>query len=256
MKKLTTAAILILVLCMLAGCAAHGKQEGYYAIDHFYIKEEGDAFREAFNALTIETYRWYQSLEERDGVYIIHFEHYSKEQMDEWKQSGFMTNLPKGDLDYYTASLNYLEDRGMTFSDEDRQRIREGVRYYLLPDTLDEEEAAMMKRFLTEDALIGLDEEPLIDTVFRHERKIVFQTYSFDGTLEVPGGEEIKNPVIYVASCANMKFFEAESLNATGISDAYIRLTEEAYDLYAKNDLPRELKDKRMTFLNTQSMSN
>ena len=79
--------------------------------------------------------------------------------------------------------------------------------------------------------------------------------HHFDGTLEVPGGDEIKDPVIFAASTANMKYFEAESLIATGISDAYIRLTEEACNKYAK-DLPKELKDKKVTFLGLSSMTN
>lgn len=253
MKKLTALICSLILLIALSACGSgHDK---YYSIDHFYIKQEGDAFREEYNELVQDTYNWYKTIEGKDGVYIIHFEQYSKELLNEWKDSGYMENVPENDLDYYVASVNYLEDRGLPFSDEEKQMIAEGVRYYLLPDTLSDSELQAMKLYLTEDALQGLDEETLTDTVFRHDREIEFRTYHFDGTLEVPGGNEIKHPVIFAASTANMKYFEAESLIATGISDAYIRLTEEACNKYAK-DLPKELKDKKVTFLGLSSMTN
>lgn len=247
MRKTAALLLVVLVLALLSGCGA-SRKEPYYSIDHFYIKEEGEAFRSRFNELVIDTYDWYRSIEGREGVYLIHYRHYSEETLEEWKNVGYMENIPAGALDYYVASPNYLEDRGITISTEDKRMIQEGVRYYLLPDTLGEEETQMMKKYLTEDALHGLDGETLIETAFRQERKIEFRTYHFDGTLEVPGGGDIKDPVIFVAGCSNMKYFEAESLIATGVSDAYIRLSEEAYKRYVKTGLPRELKEKKVTF--------
>ena len=218
MKKLL---VMILSLILLSGCTAtHDK---YYAIDHFYIKEEGDAFLKAYDDLVVATYEWYQSIENGEGVYVMHYEHYSRNLLTEWKASGYMKNVPDDDMDYYVASANYLEDRGLALSETEKKMIEAGVRFYLLPDRLSEDETEKMKLFLEEEALHGLDGETLIDTVFRHDRKIEFRTYHFDGTLEAPGEGEIKDPVIYVASCGNMKYFEAESLIATGVKDGYIR---------------------------------
>ena len=251
MKKLF---VLILSLILVSGCTT--ESDKYYAIDHFYIKEEGDAFLKAYDDLAVSIYDWYQSIENSEGVYIMHYEHYSRILLMEWKASGYMKNVPDDDLDYYVASANYLEDRGIALSETEKKMIDEGARFYLLPDTLSEEETETMKLFLEENALHGLDGDTLIDTVFRHDRKIEFRTYHFDGTLEAPGEGEIKDPVIYVAGCSNMTYFEAESLIATGVKDGYIRLTEEAYRKYAKNDLPQELKDKKVTFLGLSKISN
>lgn len=253
MKRLTALICLMILIVSLSACGSGNDK--YYSIDHFYIKEEGDAFRKAYNELVQDTFNWYRSIEGEEGVYIVHYEQFSKELLKEWKDSGYMENVPENDLDYYVASVNYLEDRGLELSADEKQMIEEGVRFYLLPDTLSDSELQAMKLYLTEDALQGLDEETLTDTAFRHDRKIEFRTYHFDGTFEVPGGDEIKNPVIFAASTSNMKYFEAESLIATGVSDAYIRLTEEACNKYAK-DLPKELKDKKVTFLGLSSMSN
>ncbi len=248
MKKLFA---LLLAVLFLAGCAGHDK---YYALDHFYISEEGDAFRKTVDEFTVDMYEWYKSIEGEDGVYILHYEHYPEETLQEWKKTGYVHTIPEGDLSYYVASVNYLEDRGMTFSEEDKNAIQSGVRYYLIPDTCDDEET--MKQFLTEDALNGLDGGSLIDTVFMKERNIAFQTYHFDDTFEVPGSDDIRDPVILAVSTENMKHFESESLIATGKTDSYIKLTEEAYRKYAKNALPQKLKDRKVTFLNISRISN
>ena len=54
MRKLVA---LMVSTLLLAGCTGVATDE-YYAIDHFYIAEEGDAFREAFDSLTVATYEW------------------------------------------------------------------------------------------------------------------------------------------------------------------------------------------------------
>ena len=249
MKKLI---IMILALFMLAACNAGNDK--YYGIDHFYIKEDGDAFQKAYNDMVIDTYEWYRSIEGSEGVYIMHYDHYSAEILSEWVKIGYVNTVPDGDLDYYVASLNYLQDRGFAISDSDRKLIQEGVRYYMIPDTLSEEETAKMKQFLLEDAVVGLDGDTLIDTDFRRDRQIRIVSYHPDVTVEIPGGEEISDPVILVASCANMKYFEAESLVATGLNDGYVRLTEDAYNRFAKN-LPESLKKKKVTFVGFSKIS-
>ena len=250
MKRLT---FLFVILLLLAGCRTNDK---YYGIDHFYMTEEGDAFNKAYSELTVDIYDWYGSIEGQDGVYIIHYEYYPKEMLKEWQESGYMETVPENDLHYYVASINYLKDRGMSFTAAEEEAINSGTRFYLLPDTLSEEETETMKRYLTEDALFGLSEDAMIATAFNRDPVIEFRTYHPDVTLEVPGQEDISGPVIYVASCQNMKYFESESLIATGVNDGYIRLTYEAYQKYAGKDLPQKLKDRKVTFLGISRMSN
>ena len=59
-----------------AGCAAGAPESGYYAIDHFEIRGEGEVFREAMDSLTVSTYEWYKLIEGEDGVYIMHYDLY------------------------------------------------------------------------------------------------------------------------------------------------------------------------------------
>ncbi|MBR2738424.1 MAG: hypothetical protein IKD88_06925 [Lachnospiraceae bacterium] len=254
MKKLLPVFVLPLLLILLCGGCANSDR--YYGIDHFSIREDGDAFREAMDALTVDVFRWYQSLEGEDGVYLMHYDLFTAETLAEWKAMGLYQTVPDEDVHYYTASVNYLTDRGLSLSPEEQDLVAAGVRLYLLPESLSTAETAALRAFLTEDALLGVDGDSLIETTFMSVGQIEFRTYHFDGTLEVPGGEEISNPVIYVADTANMSFFEAESLVATGVQDGYIRLTEDAYRQYAGDALPAELQEQGLTFRGLSSMSN
>ena len=255
--KRCLAIVLPVLLCLLSGCGNRTVEEGsYYAIDHFFIEEEGDALRDSMAALTVDTFRWYQSMEGEDGVYLIHAEHYPKELLQEWADYGVYQTVPQQDIWYFTVSENYLRDRGLSLSDSQREAIGEGVRLYLLPDSLPEEEAACIRAFLTEDALLGLDQPSLIDTPFSRDRKIAFDTYSWDGTLETADEGEIAHPVIFAASCANMKHFESESLIATGKENSYIKLSPAAFAKYAGEALPDGLKENKVTFLPLEKINN
>lgn len=241
------------VLAVLSGCS--GKDE-YYAIDHFYIPEEGDAFRSAFNQLTVDTYNWYAGIEGEKGVYIVHYDLYSKELMQEWIDAGIYRSVPLDDLKYLVCSPNYLEDSGIDLSDEDKDLIGRGVRVYLLPESLTDEEREAITAFLTEDAIQGLRDHELIPTAFSRNPMLEFRTYHFDGTMNTLSDGEVKDPVIYVASTANMRYFESESLIATGAKDGYIKLTAEACRQYAGNNLPKELQDRKVTFKGLSRIGN
>lgn len=244
MKKLLS----ILLAFMLAGCTTAQNSEGtYYVIDHFFISEEGDAFQAAFSQLAVDTYNWYESVEGQDGVFILHCDHYDRDLLQTWKDSGIYETVPNDELWYFVVSPNYLESIGFPLSEELRMMAESGVRVYLLPDVLSDDAATTMQAFLEEDALLGLDVPPMIDTVFQREHEIAFASYHFDGTLDSVTEGQVANPVILVATSANMKYFESESLIATGAADSYIKLTREAYETYARN-LPQSMRDRKVTF--------
>ena len=244
MKKL----LILLLLMMCTGCASKADSQ-YYAIDHFYFREEGDAFVTAFNKTTVDMYNWYKSIEGEDGVYILHSDHYDDALLEEWRSYHVFDNIPEKGFRYFAVSENYLRDRGYVLTEADSEKVRSGVRLYLLPDSMPEEERTIMEAFLREDALHGLSGDPMIPTVFEAEHAIEFRTYHFEGTLETENEGGIKDPVIYVCSSANMRYFESESLTATGKTDSYIKLTKEAYERFVKNSLPEELKERQITFL-------
>ena len=252
-KQFLTAAAAVLLLG--AGCSSKAVPP-YYAVDHFYFEEEGEAFKEAFEKTTVDMYRWYQSIEGEDGVYLLNSSYYDDELLHQWKSSQIYDSVPEKGFWYFAVSENYLRDRGFELSSEDIEYIRSGRRLYLLPASMPEEERSVMEKYLEEQSLYGLNGHPLIPTAFESAPAFTFMTYHSDVTLETENDGEIQDPVIFVCSCENMKYFESESLIATGRTDSYIKLTEEAYQKYVKNGYPEELKERKITFLPLHRISN
>ena len=250
MKKILTAVL----LAMCTGCTRADSR--YYAIDHFYFQEEGDAFREAFAEASIQLYDWYRSIEGNDGVYILHSEHYTDDLLDLWRDNQIYAPVPEKGYWYFAVSEHYLRERGFALSPQESEAIRSGVRLYLLPDTLSQDEQNTMEAHLRTVAVYGLNGSPMIETSFESDPKVSCRTYHFEGTFETEEDGEITNPVVYVCSSENMKYFESESLIATGKKDSYIKLTKEAYEKYVQNGFPEELKDRQITFLPLSQIRN
>ena len=251
MKKL----LILFLLLMCIGCASQADDQ-YYAPDHFYFKEEGDAFVSAFNKTTVDVYNWYKSIEGEEGVYILHSDHYDEQLLSDWKRNLSYANIPEKGFWYFVVSENYLRDRGYELSKEESGKLKAGVRLYLLPEVMPEEERAVMEAYLREDALHYLGKDSLIPTAFEADPAFEFVTYRFEGRLETEEDDEIKDPVIYVCSSANMRWFESESLIATGKRDSYIKLTKEAYERFVRNSFPEELRERKLTFLPLNKIRN
>ena len=143
-----------------AGCSP--ANDKYYAIDHFYIAEEGDAMREIFNQLTVDTYNWYRSVEGEDGVYILHSDHNRQDILEGWRTYHVYENIPEEDFWYFVVSENYLEDIGFELTEEQKDMIHQGIRLYLLPDTMDDAQEETMRKYLEEEAVYGLETPPMI----------------------------------------------------------------------------------------------
>ena len=86
----------------------------------------------------------------------------------------------------------------------------EGVRLYLLPNSLDHNAAEKMKAFLAEDAQRDADYGGITNG-FTERREVEFLEYAAED-----------DTVYYVCTAENMTSFESESLIATG-EDSYIR---------------------------------
>ncbi|HFI0139224.1 hypothetical protein NQZ89_10065 [Streptococcus suis] len=248
MKKIFISIFLTCMLTMLGACVSNSDSD-YYYIDRFFIEGDETKLRSSVDQMSKDMYNWYESIEGKDGVYILNSVHYSTKLMREWRDSHYNIYAPDMDLWYFTVSPNYLIDTGLDLPEKLIDQAKNGTRLYLLPDIYSEEDKNKIKSFLTTDALNGLDGNNLLETRFQNERTIVFETYHYDGGLDSLTQGEIKNPIIYVATTQNMKFIESESLIATGIEDGYIKLTEEAYTKYVRKQFPENLKKNQVTFI-------
>lgn len=208
------------------------KVRDYYALAEFNFS--GD-----FNTFYKDSYTWYKSIENKTGVHIINTVYYSNETLNLWKENKVYNSVPGKAFWYFTASPSYLKQINVSLNDDEINRAENGTRLYLVPDTLSESEAEKITAFLKEDALNNA-KTSTIETAFANNQEIKIISYSPKGsyfTFPSEQGEKItdKAPIIYVCTSANMKYYESESLIATGV-DSYIKFeNEEVMKKYTDN---------------------
>lgn len=190
----------------------------FYALKEFFF--EGD-----FNEFRSDMLRWYRSVEREDGVMLYNAQLYDKEILDVWRSNNVYENVPDEGFRYAAASPSYLDEIGVKPLDGGFDKAWEGVRLYLLPNTLDDSAAEKMKAFLAEDAQRDADYGG-ITTGFTERREVEFLEYA---------AETGTTLVYYVCTTNNMTSFESESLIATG-EDSYIKLRDESVLERYKNE--------------------
>lgn len=205
------AAVGIAATTIICGRGSDGHD--FYALKEFFF--EGD-----FSEFRSDMFWWYKSVEREDGVMLCNTSFYDKELLDGWRSNGIYENVPDKGFTYAAASPSYLDEIGVKPLDGGFDKAWDGVRLYLLPDTLDDNEAEKMRAFLEEDALKEADHGGITNG-FTERREIAFLEYA------PADSEDGGAPVYYVCTTENMTSFESESLFATG-GDSYIRLRDES----------------------------
>ncbi|WP_125981124.1 hypothetical protein [Bifidobacterium goeldii] len=182
-----------------------------------------------------EVYDWYTSIEGKDGVYIANTRHFNTGLLAQWK--GLYEQVPEQAFWYFIASPNYLNDQGFDLDPDTAARAEAGERMFLIPDTMDSAEQERMRGYLTETSMKYKDWTSSIHTTFMDAGKIGFATYHpstplFTWSDDLSQPAETTDPVILVATGADMTPFEAESLGATGLTNSYVKLSETAAQRY------------------------
>lgn len=182
-----------------------------------------------------EVYDWYTSIEGRDGVYIANTRHFDAGLLAQWK--GLYEQVPEQAFWYFIVSPNYLKDQGFDLDQDTVARAKAGERMFLIPDTMDAAEQERIRGYLTETSMKYKDWNSNIHTTFMDTGKIGFATYHpstplFTWSDDLSQPAETTDPVILVATGADMTPFEAESLGATGLTNSYIKLGETAARQY------------------------
>ena len=152
------------------------------------------------------------------------------------------------------ASPSYLESINFDVSEEDKKLAQSGTRVYYIPDTYTQDEYAALAGYLQENDM--KDRGTSIVTPFMEDPKIEFRQYTpqdkiFMWNTNHENDFFATDPVIYVATAANMTPFESESLNAKGLEQSYIKLTSQAAEKYTEESfLARySLDDNALKFL-------
>ena len=229
-KKALTGVIIAIVVVIISAILISQNDKAqlsikvpdYYSLDKFYFTGNFDEFYK-------DSYEWYKSIESEEGVYLINTAYYDDEILKVWKENKIYNYIPDKPFWYFAASPSYLDEMGISISNDDINSAENGTRLYLIPDTLSDNEVQLIENYLKEDALINADKSN-IQTTFTKSLEIKFASYSpAHNYFTFPSDKEeeltAEAPIIYVCTSENMKNFENESLIATGV-DSYIKFAD------------------------------
>lgn len=230
-KKITIMTALLLLVAVTAsiniikyksdGSDIVVKVQDYYSLSQFDFDGDINKFRR-------DCYEWYKAIEGNEGVYIVNTAYYDDEVLQIWNENKIYNTVPADSFWYFAVSPTYLSRTGISLEQEYIDAAMNGVRLYMIPDTLNHSEMETMRDYLTEDALKNAQTSH-IKTEFTENQQVKIITYTPNDTTHIftwPSDKGLSTtetaPVIYVCTAENMKYFENESLISTGI-DSYIK---------------------------------
>ena len=204
--------------------SAWQEYEGWYVVRDFELG--GARFNGNPMELSEDMYSWYAEHERDDGVYLANARRFNTATIQAYVGSD--TTLEP--FWYLAASPSYLERAGVDVPADLIERAEQGVRVYFLPDTLSEDEADEMRDLLVaarrpyeSDIVTPFMESPEYEFVSYDAGKELF-TWSTDSEEPVTSS----GFVIAMVTAENMVPFESESLVASGLENAYVKLDERA----------------------------
>lgn len=179
------------------------------------------------NTLEKSMYQLYQRIGQMEGVYLAQGNYVNQEQLDALAGNGEYNHVPDKPFWYLVYSYNYLKNQGITLTKEDISEINEGVRLYLIPDTLSSEERQKMELYLKESVKVYDGE---LQTKFTENPRFTFKTYTpkielLTWSPSIHDGVTTKNAVIFVASPENLYFMESANLYVSGY-DGILKLRD------------------------------
>lgn len=203
--------------------------------------EAGQRYTGNTNALQAATYQWYASHQDEDGVYLAKTSYISENTIRAYSDGS--ADVPP--FWYLAASPTYLRRVGIDVSDEDVRKAHEGVRVYLLPDSMGADDVQEMQQLLqAKDKPFDSD----IVTRFMSDQRFEFLRY--DGSRQLfTWAADSQQPatasgfVICVVTAENMVPFESESLGAMGLDNCYVKLSPDAASRLLDDDGVAELGD-------------
>ena len=229
-----------------------------YILSNNSIGEDSASFSMQSKKYHQDFYNWYSSIADKEGVTVINTAWYSRWQFQEMYAAGAYEHVPSEDHWYFAASPSYLERVGVQVDADVLEQARAGVRVYLLPDTLGDDERANVEAWLREDATSSFEDDD-IPTIFNEKQEFLFVTYTndtplFTWSVDMSQDMYTRAPLIYLATPENMRFFESESLIGQDLGSSYIKLTREAAEKYTTPGYLRQfdLDDNNLVFLSVR----
>lgn len=176
--------------------------------------------------LSEDLYAWYREHEHDEGVYLASTRHYEESSIQTY--IGNAATLEP--FWYLAASPSYLERIGVDIPADLIEKANQGVRVYLLPDSLSTVEMDEMTDFLIasrkpvdSNIVTPFMENPTYEFVPYDGNEELF-TWSTSNELPAMSN----GLVIALVTAENMVPFESESLVSSGLENAYIKLDNQA----------------------------
>ena len=232
--------------------------EDMYVISSFVEGDDVGTYAGTTNSLERSMYNFYQRISELPGVYIAQGQFLNQESLD--AVYGTYQHVPKKPFWYLKFSYNYLQDLGISLSDEELLEIRNGTRLYLLPNTLNTEELEVMKAYLQESVTVKPGD---LQTNFTENPKFMFKVYQpsrpiFTWSDSISYGTTSENPVIFVSTPENLYFMESANLVVNGYNGLLKirdRKTMEQVVSVLETEFP-DLTDNRLSFTTVKNFIN
>lgn len=204
-------------------------------------------------------YRWYSSIENEDGVSLVNTYYVDHAVLEQWAALG--EEVPNREFWYMAASPSYLQSVGVQLSEDTLRRVEDGQQVFLIPEYFATDEQSSVSRWAQADALRRGQAEQDISTAFTRDPVITVESYVADDeglfTWNTDSQRDFRSRdvVIYVATSANMTYFESESLAASGLEDSYVKLSSQAVEKYASATYLSQygLEDNHPVFISSQS---
>lgn len=232
--------------------------EDMYVISSFVEGDDVGTYAGTTNSLERSMYNFYQRISELPGVYIAQGQFLNQESLD--AVYGTYQHVPKKPFWYLKFSYNYLQDLGISLSDEELLEMRNGTRLYLLPNTLNTEELEVMKAYLQESVTVKPGD---LQTNFTEKPKFMFKVYQpsrpiFTWSDSISYGTTSENPVIFVSTPENLYFMESANLVVSGYNGLLKirdRETMEQVVSVLETEFP-DLTDNRLSFTTVKNFIN
>lgn len=232
--------------------------EDMYVISSFVEGDDVGTYAGTTNSLERSMYNFYQRISELPGVYIAQGQFLNQESLD--AVSGTYQHVPKKPFWYLKFSYNYLQDLGISLSDEELLEMRNGTRLYLLPNTLNTEELEVMKAYLQESVTVKPGD---LQTNFTENPKFMFKVYQpsrpiFTWSDSISYGTTSENPVIFVSTPENLYFMESANLVVSGYNGLLKirdKKTMEQVVSVLETEFP-DLTDNRLSFTTVKNFIN
>ena len=232
--------------------------EDMYVISSFGEGDDVGTYAGTTNSLERSMYNFYQRISELPGVYIAQGQFLNQESLD--AVYGTYQHVPKKPFWYLKFSYNYLQDLGISLSDEELLEMRNGTRLYLLPNTLNTEELEVMKAYLQESVTVKPGD---LQTNFTENPKFMFKVYQpsrpiFTWSDSISYGTTSENPVIFVSTPENLYFMESANLVVSGYNGLLKirdRKTMEQVVSVLETEFP-DLTDNRLSFTTVKNFIN